>query len=98
MKANRFQISAAAAACMLLGQAAATAQSILPKGIYAQEHWVATWAASPQARAGGPPRAPQAGTPQPAAPANPAQASSFNNQTVRMIVHTSIGGSRVRVE
>ena len=32
------------------------------------------------------------------APANPAQASSFNNQTVRMIVHTSIGGTRVRVE
>src|SRR5580658_2857041 len=60
------------------------------------EHWVATWAASPQPRAGGPPRAP-APAANGAAPA-PAQASTFNNQTVRMIVHTSIGGSRVRIE
>jgi lysophospholipase L1-like esterase len=99
MKAHWFPTLEAALACVLLGQAA-TAQSVLPKGIYAQEHWVASWAASPQARAGGPPRAPQPGAPQaaPAAPANPAQASSFHDQTVRMIVHTSIGGSRVRVE
>jgi lysophospholipase L1-like esterase len=99
MKANRFQISAVAVACMLLGLAGMAQNAV------AQEHWVASWAASPQARAGGPPRAPQAGTPQAGAPggaapapANPAQASSFNDQTVRMIVHTSIGGSRVRVE
>jgi len=98
MKANRFPTAAAAWACVLLGHAA-MAQSVLPKGIYAQEHWVATWAASPQARAGGPPRAPQAGAPAaPVAPPNPAQASSFNDQSVRMIVRTSIGGSRVRVE
>jgi lysophospholipase L1-like esterase len=52
----------------------------------AQEHWVATWAASPQA-----PRA--------AAPGRAAQApSGFNNQTVRMVVHTSIGGRRARVQ
>jgi lysophospholipase L1-like esterase len=67
----------------------------------ANQHWVATWAASPQPRAGGPPRAPQApaggGAPAPA-PATPAQASSFNNQTVRMVVRTSVGGSRIRVE
>jgi lysophospholipase L1-like esterase len=101
MKANRFQTFAAALACLLLGQVAGMAQNAV-----AQEHWVASWAASPQARAGGPPRAPQAGAPQPAAPggaapaapANPAQASSFNNQTVRMIVRSSIGGSKVRVE
>jgi lysophospholipase L1-like esterase len=52
----------------------------------AQEHWVATWAASPQA-----PRA--------AAPGRAAQTpSGFNNQTVRMVVHTSIGGRRARVQ
>jgi lysophospholipase L1-like esterase len=101
MKANRFRAAAAALAWMLLSHAG-MAQSVLPKGVYAQEHWVASWAASPQARAGGPLRAPQAGAPQ-AAPANPAQppsfnGASFNDQTVRMIVHTSIGGSRVRVE
>lgn len=44
------------------------------------EHWVATWAASPQA--------PRAG----------ATNVSFNNQTIRMIVHTSIGGRRARVQ
>lgn len=61
------------------------------------QHWVATWAASPQPRAAaGPPRAAQPVAP--GAPAPPAQATSFNNQTVRMIVHTSIGGSRVRVQ
>jgi lysophospholipase L1-like esterase len=87
MKTNRFPIAAASLAWALLGYA-----SMAPSA-FAQEHWVASWAASPQARAGGPPRAPQ-----PGAPANPAQASSFNDQTVRMIVHTSIGGSRVRVE
>jgi lysophospholipase L1-like esterase len=52
----------------------------------AQERWVATWAASPQA-----PRA--------AAPGRAGQpASGFNNQTVRMVVHTSIGGRRARVQ
>ena len=56
----------------------------------AGEHWVATWAASPQPRAGGPPRAAQPGAPAPL--------TSFKDQTVRMIVHTSIGGNRVRVE
>ncbi|HEY1758309.1 MAG TPA: SGNH/GDSL hydrolase family protein [Bryobacteraceae bacterium] len=95
MKANRFPATAAFA-CML-GHAL-SGQNVLPKSTLPQEHWVATWAASPQARAGGPPRAAQPGaTANPAGP-NPAQASSFNNQTVRMIVRTSIGGSRVRVE
>src|ERR1041385_7706958 len=46
----------------------------------AQDHWVATWAASPQA--------PHAG----------AANVSFNNQTIRMVVHTSIGGRRARVQ
>jgi lysophospholipase L1-like esterase len=49
----------------------------------AQEHWVATWAtATQQPRAG-------------AAP-NPAT-TGFNDQTIRMIVHTTIGGRRARV-
>ncbi len=42
-----------------------------------KQHWVATWAASPQA-----------GNWQ----------DEFQNQTVRMIVHTSLGGERIRVE
>ncbi len=64
----------------------------------AQEHWVVTWAAAPQAaRAVGQPPAP-ANTP-PAPPAPGAQfRNGFNNQTVRMIVHTSIGGRRVRIQ
>jgi lysophospholipase L1-like esterase len=49
------------------------------------EHWVATWT-----------------TPQPLIrpPAPPPQAAikSFHDQTVRMIVHTSIGGSKLRVK
>lgn len=56
----------------------------------AQDHWVATWAASPQAgRGGGPARA---GAPTPPPP------SGFNDQTVRMVVRTSIGGRRARVQ
>jgi lysophospholipase L1-like esterase len=68
----------------------------------AQDHWVATWAASPQGprfvfpRALTPP--PQPGQtnppPPPVFPAPP----TINNQTVRMIVHTSIAGRRARVQ
>lgn len=48
-----------------------------------REHWVATWTtAQPLIRP----------------PAAPRPAASFHNQTVRMIVHTSIGGSRLRVK
>ncbi len=39
------------------------------------QHWVGTWATSPQAT----------------------NAITFNNQTLRMIVHTSLGGDKVRV-
>ena len=64
------------------------------------DHWVATWAASPQQPRAVP--APPAGQPAAGpsvattAPARPGQ--RFNNQTVRMIVRTSIGGRRVRVQ
>ena len=65
----------------------------------AQERWVATWAASPQApRAPAPPRPPDTPGAAPApAPANQ-PAPGFNNQTVRMVVRTSIGGRRARVQ
>jgi lysophospholipase L1-like esterase len=55
------------------------------------DHWVGTWAASPMTR--GPAPA------QPAAGANtaPAPPNHFVNQTVRQVVHTSLGGGRVRV-
>jgi lysophospholipase L1-like esterase len=72
------------------------------------DHWVATWATAlvsrpvPQA----PPAAPAASAapaPAPAAPAAPGGGRGFappttvNNQTVRQIVRTSVGGSRVRI-
>jgi len=64
---------------------------------WAQERWVATWAASPQQ-----PRAAQAAPPAqagaPTAPPAAAPITSFSNQTVRMIVRTSIGGRRIRVQ
>lgn len=66
----------------------------------AQEHWVATWAASPQ-QVRAPLAPPPAATPAQGAapaPAGPRPIASFNNQTVRMIVRTSVGGSRLRVQ
>jgi lysophospholipase L1-like esterase len=51
----------------------------------AQERWVATWAASPQAPRVAPGRANQ-------------PAPGFSDQTIRMVVRTSIGGSRARVQ
>jgi len=55
----------------------------------AAEHWVGTWATAPvsvPSQPGGPPQLGAQGPP-----------PSVNNQTVRQIVHTSIGGDRVRV-
>src|SRR3984957_20069137 len=69
----------------------------------APEHWVSTWATSPQQpRAFPAPRPataaaaarPPAGT----APRLTPPIASFHNQMVRMIAHTSIGGRRVRIE
>jgi lysophospholipase L1-like esterase len=75
---------------------AADKKSVLNSG----EHWVATWATAqalaPVAPLGAPPPRPQA------APARPspigAIPETFKNQTVRMVVRTSIGGRRVRVQ
>jgi lysophospholipase L1-like esterase len=47
-------------------------------------HWVETWTAAQQ-----PPRV---------IPGNPAVPGGFNNQTVRMILRTTIAGSRMRLE
>src|SRR6185312_13301659 len=62
------------------------------------EHWVATWATSAQVYRG--PAAPPRVAPAEAAtpPARPRPPQSLENQTVRMIVHTSIGGKRLRLE
>ncbi|MGB6945656.1 MAG: SGNH/GDSL hydrolase family protein [Bryobacteraceae bacterium] len=60
------------------------------------EHWVSTWATSPQQpRAFPGPRRPATAAP---GPPRPASITSFHNQTLRMIAHTSIGGQRVRIE
>ncbi len=82
----------------------------LAAGANAQDHWVATWAASPQTPRFAFPRppAPNPSSP-PSQPGQPNQSSpppppffpappTINNQTVRMIVRTSIGGHRVRVQ
>jgi len=73
-----------------------------------QEHWVATWAASPQAARVNFPRPPQAAPPAAPAPAAPqaqgnqpppfAPPPTIHDQTLRMVVRTSIGGRRVRVQ
>jgi lysophospholipase L1-like esterase len=65
---------------------------ILPQNTAAQERWIPTWATSPQ-----PLPAPFPGAPG-APPPPPRTDRSFKNQTVRMVVHTSIPGRRVRVQ
>ncbi len=69
----------------------------------AQDHWVTTWAAAPQqGRGGGPPPAATAAAPaggggQRGGGAGAAAAPTvFNDQTIRMIVHTTLGGRRAR--
>ena len=85
------------------------ALTVLTTTAPAQEHWVATWAASPQAvRAFPANRAPaNGGAAAPSAPAAPragnrgpvfAPPPKIENQTIRMIVRSSIGGRRVRVQ
>src|SRR5271169_4846434 len=53
----------------------------------AGEHWVTTWATAQKLAAGGIPGGPPANLP-----------ATFADQTVRMIVHASVGGKRVRVK
>src|SRR5258706_11808442 len=99
-KMSRFISAAAVSVALLLTQPAAFAQG-------AGDHWVGTWATAvvgravrpPAGRGGGqgpPGQAPQAAASvaqaPPAAPAPPAPPINFNNQTLREIVHSSIGG------
>jgi lysophospholipase L1-like esterase len=69
---------------------------------FGQEHWVATWAASPQeTRIVTPPAAPTRSAAQNAPARQPAftpPIANFHDQTVRMIVRTSVGGRRARVQ
>ncbi len=74
-----------------------------PKAPAAQRHWVATWAASPQSAIIVLPAsmnrpAPGNGSGQASRPPIFPPPPSFENQTVRMIVRSSIGGSQVRVQ
>lgn len=81
---------------ILVLHAALTAQS-------AGEHWVGTWSTAEVGRPQTPPRPVQGPPPFmtnqcPPSPTPPAAGfMHFANQTLRQIVHTSIGGSRVRV-
>jgi lysophospholipase L1-like esterase len=66
------------------------------------EHWVGTWSTSEVGRPQTPPAAMPAPPPFmsnqcPPAPPPAPTFTHFSNQTLRQIVHTSIGGSRVRV-
>src|SRR6202167_1840092 len=81
--------------------------ALLAQCVFAQppEHWVSTWATSPQQprpfpapRPPAPPAAGATATPAPPAPPRPAAITGFHNQTLRMIAHTSIGGRRVSIE
>ncbi|HEX8765265.1 MAG TPA: SGNH/GDSL hydrolase family protein [Candidatus Acidoferrum sp.] len=51
---------------------------ILPLRNAAQDNWIGTWAAAPQAAVKGP-------------------VQTFHKQTIRLIVHTSVGGKKVRI-
>jgi lysophospholipase L1-like esterase len=79
----RIRIAAAVVAVGLLASGAATEAQ---RG--RAEHWVGTWATAVVPRPQAPPGAPAGRGP---APLN------FNNQTLRQIVHVSLGGSRVRI-
>jgi len=81
---------------------------VLSQFVQAQQrdHWVATWTTA-QDLARSQPAAPRppapaptenAATPAPPRPVPPQGMRGFNNQTVRMIVRTSIGGTRVRIK
>lgn len=65
-------------------------------GQRAQPHWVGTWATSPVGRAPAPPPAPPAAAPATGRGNAPAPLVP-NNQTLRQIVHTSIGGDALRI-
>jgi lysophospholipase L1-like esterase len=84
--------------------AAATGHYAIAQSAGNETHWVATWASAQQqprpaglGRGGPAPAATPAAAATPAPPRPAPPPSAFNNQTVRMIVRTSLGGSRLRV-
>ena len=79
--ALRVAVGATLVACLVALQ-----PSVLAQGGTGNEHWVGTWATAMVAR---PPDAePRRGQ---------SELLNVNNQTLRQIIHTSIGGERVRV-
>jgi len=95
--------------CVLLTVSAALAmQTALAQN--GDAHWVATWATAEQqpggigggrgggGRGGGAPAPAAPATPVPPAPPAAPVAGTLNNQTARMIIRTTIGGTRVRVQ
>jgi len=70
------------------------ASAALPAQTGKTEHWVATWGTAQLLVRPAPPATPPAATPAQQAPG----ARGFNHQTVRMVVRSSIGGSRLRVK
>lgn len=76
---------------------------LLAQGGRTSEHWVGTWATAVVARAPlqlpvqGQPQVPQGQTTQNPVPPGPTPPLNFNGQTLRQIVHASLGGERVRV-
>jgi len=75
----------------------ALALTLAPLVSFAQsaktDHWVATWATAQLLVRPAPPA-----TPPPANANQAAGARGFTNQTIRMVVHTSIGGKRLRIK
>jgi lysophospholipase L1-like esterase len=61
------------------------------------DHWVITWSTADVGRPQTPPPAPPPAPGQSAAPQQPPAFLHVDNQTLRQIVHTSIGGSQVRL-
>jgi lysophospholipase L1-like esterase len=96
------------AAVLLASGAAALAQSAA-RGGAARDHWVATWAAAQllvpmnlgrPASAPAPPAPERPAVSRPASPPivpPPPIPASFADQTIRMVVRTSLGGKRVRI-
>lgn len=95
---------------IVLSVVAAASISFAQSRSSAAEHWVATWATSQPLAAtstvgrGGPPPQAQPAPPPPGPQGRggrggqPPVPSTLNDQTIRMVVHTSIGGGRVRIE
>jgi lysophospholipase L1-like esterase len=82
---SRALVAAAIACCLIAFDRGTVAQGVRRSG----ERWVGSWVAGMYAAP--PPRPTSRGA------GREALLSTFNNQTLRQIVHTSIGGERVRV-